>query len=286
MTKDQRAVVVAYGAALLVALGTGLAIDAEHPLAVVLAADLAATLAIFCFSLAFDNSSFYDAYWSVAPPVIAVYFAFGPEAAAANAARQALVLALVAAWGARLTWNWARGWTGLAHEDWRYVEQRARTGRLYWLVSLVGLHLMPTLVVFLGCLALRPALTSGAPLGLLDALAALATAGAIGIEARADAELHRFRTTPREPAAILASGLWSRSRHPNYFGEMGFWWGLWLFALAADPGAWWTVVGALAVTALFLGVSLPLMERRMLERRPHYAELQKQIPLVVPRLRV
>lgn len=283
MSRDVRAVVVAYVAAGCAALGTGLALGEHHPLAVAFAADLVATGAVFAFSLAFDNSSFYDAYWSVAPPAIALYWALTPEAGDANGVRQLAVLALVAAWGARLTWNWRRGWAGLEHEDWRYVEQREKTGRLYWLVSLVGLHGMPTLVVFLGCLPLWPALTALSPLGPLDALAALVTAGAIALEARADAELHRFRSQPREPGAVLATGLWARSRHPNYLGEMGFWWGLWLFGLAADASWWWTGVGALGVTVLFRVVSLPLIERRMLERRPHYAAIQEQVPRVLPR---
>ena len=69
-----------------------------------------------------------------------------------SAVRRALVFAVIALWGARLTYNWMRGWTGLSHEDWRYVKLRGQSGSLYWLVSLVGLHMMPTLWVFGGLL--------------------------------------------------------------------------------------------------------------------------------------
>ena len=55
-------------------------------------------------------------------------------------------------------------------------------------------------------------------------------------------------------------------RHPNYLGEIGFWWGLWLFALAADPSWWWTVIGPLAMVALFARVSIPMMDQRLRER--------------------
>jgi steroid 5-alpha reductase family enzyme len=73
------------------------------------------------------------------------------------------------------------------------------------------------------------------------------------------------------PGAVLDTGLWSLSRHPNYFGEVAFWWGIWLFGLSSGAGWWWTIVGPVAITALFLGVSIPLMDRRMLARHSGYA---------------
>jgi steroid 5-alpha reductase family enzyme len=282
MRRDFTWILIAYAVALLVALAVGAAVGWRHPLAVALAADVAATLAVFAFSRAFDNSSFYDAYWSVAPPLLATYF-WAVADPAASGGRQAVVFALVCWWATRLTWNWARGWGGLGHEDWRYVDLRASTGRAYWLVSLVGLHLMPTVQVFLGCLSLYPALAVGTrPFGALDAVALLVSGGAIALEARADSELLRFRRSQPPPEAILASGVWSWSRHPNYFGEMGFWWGLWLFALAAAPGWWWTVIGPLAIALMFRFASLPLIETRMLRRRPAFAEHQRRVSMVIP----
>jgi steroid 5-alpha reductase family enzyme len=267
--------------ALAVALLAGLVVRGAHPIYVAAVADVAATCAVFAFSFALRNSSFYDAYWSVAPFVIALYWAWLGEPAV-PVLRQALVLALVAAWGARLTFNWARGWTGLDHEDWRYARIRERTGALYWPASFLGIHLFPTLQVFLGCLCLWPALAVGArPVGWLDGVALLVTAAAIALEARADQELHRFRRDPaRAPGEILDTGVWSLSRHPNYLGEMGFWWGLWLFGLAAAPGWWWTIIGPLAMTAMFRFASLPLIEQRMAERRPGWPEHAARIPIL------
>jgi steroid 5-alpha reductase family enzyme len=275
-------VMVAYLAALVVALVAGIAGAGRHPIEVALEADLAATLAIFGFSLGFRNSSFYDPYWSVAPLAIALYWAWAGGTAAV-AERQLLVVVLVALWGARLTANWARGWTGIAHEDWRYVDLRAQTGRLYWGASLVGLHLAPTLVVFLGCLPLWPALASGTrPLGALDVAAAAVTLGGVALELSADEQLRRFRrTAPR--GAILESGLWAWSRHPNYLGEILFWLGLALFSLAAAGFVWWAWLGVAAIVAMFRFASLPMMEARMLARRPGYAERQARVPLVLLR---
>jgi steroid 5-alpha reductase family enzyme len=76
--------------------------------------------------------------------------------------------------------------------------------------------------------------------------------------------------------------LWSVSRHPNYLGEIGFWWGLYLFALAADPSRWWTVFGPVAVTALFLAVSLPMIEARMRQRRSDYGAVCDEVAMLIP----
>jgi steroid 5-alpha reductase family enzyme len=257
------AVAIAYGAALVAAAATAAALAGHHPLLVTAAADVAATLVVFGFSVAFDNSSLYDPYWSVAPIPIALAWAAAPLSP-----RAWLVLLLVIAWGVRLTVNCLVRWRSLGDEDFRYVEIRKKTGHLYWPASLFSIHLMPTAWVFLGLLPIHAALAGpGAPLGWLDLAAALLTAGAIAIEGIADLQLQRFRATRLSPDEVLDTGLWALSRHPNYVGEVLFWWGLFLFGLAAGPGQGWTVVGPLSITALFTLVSVPWMNRRMQARR-------------------
>jgi steroid 5-alpha reductase family enzyme len=288
-TRAFRVVALAYGMGGFVAVLTGLLVAWGHPIAIVFWADVAATCAVFAFSIAFANSSFYDAYWSVAPIAIAAFFAFAPLGTEgdgdAATARVLVVFALVCAWGGRLTWNWARGWTGLDHEDWRYIMLRERTGLLYWLVNFAGIHMIPTLVVFAGCLSLYPALATGTrPFRLFDFLATIVTAGAIALEGVADNQLRRFRLGNPPPGALLETGLWAHSRHPNYLGEILFWWGLWLFGVAAAPGAWWwTLVGPVSISVLFYAASLPMIENRMLARRPDYARRIATTPLLIPR---
>lgn len=277
---------LAYGAAGVVALIIGYttyALSDGHPILVAAVADLAATLVVFTFSTVFRNSSFYDPYWSVAPVVIAVYWAAAPTVVGVDIVRQLLVVLLVVWWAVRLTYNWARRWEGLSHEDWRYVDFRKQYGSLYWLIDISGIHLFPTVMVFLGCLSLYPALSSGArTVGTLDILAGAVTAAAITIETIADQQLWRFLNGPREPGAILSTGLWAYSRHPNYFGEILFWWGLFLFGVAADPAYWWTVVGPVAMVLMFVLASVPMIDRRSLERRPGYAEHMAEVSAIVP----
>lgn len=275
---------LAYLSGLLAALTVGYLVRGLHPLLVLLAADLAGTLVIFGWSAALNNSSVYDPYWSVAPLPIALYLAFGPSVPEVALARQIVVIALVAWWGSRLTYNWLRRWKGLHDEDWRYVDIRDKTGRYYWAASFLALHLLPTTVVYLGCLALLPALARGTePFGVLDIMAIVVTAGAIVIETLADAQLHRFIQRRPGPTAIMSEGLWAFSRHPNYFGEILFWWGLFFFGLAASPAAfWWLLIGPLAMTALFVFISVPLIDRRMLRRRPGYADRIRKVSALIP----
>jgi steroid 5-alpha reductase family enzyme len=267
--RELAAVCLAYGAALIVALVVAWALRGRGPVLVAAVADVAATLVVFCFSVRHDNSSVYDPYWSVAP----IFIVAGWAAAAPSGPglRAIVVFFLVAVWGVRLTANWVGRWRGFGDEDFRYAEIRARTGRLYWPASLITIHLLPSAWVFLGLLAVWPALASDGPPGALDAVALAVTTGGIAIEAVADRQLQRFLRARRDPSSVLETGLWRLSRHPNYFGEITFWWGLWLFGLAADPVRAWTVVGPLSITVLFALVSIPWMDRRMLSRHPAWA---------------
>jgi steroid 5-alpha reductase family enzyme len=246
-----------------------------------LVADVVATVVVFVASALLTNASLYDPYWSVAPPVIAAAWV----ASAGASTRAVVVLVLITLWGVRLTANWATGWRGLDHEDWRYGDLRESPngGLPFWAVNLLGIQLMPTLLVFLGLLSVWPAIDGGNAFGVLDAVACVVTLVAIATEATADLQLRAFTRDPGHRGAIADTGLWAWSRHPNYLGQIGFWWGLWLFGLAADPSWWWTVVGPLAMVGLFAFVSIPLMDARSLRRRPGYAEHMAAVGALIPR---
>jgi steroid 5-alpha reductase family enzyme len=256
--------------------------SSRHPIEAFFYADVVATVVVFAGSMLLDNSSVYDPYWSVAPPLVAGGWVLAQPGG--SGLRQAIVLALLTLWAVRLTANWATGWRGLEHEDWRYRQIRDQTrGRLpWWLVTFTGIHLMPTLVVFLALLPAWPALHGYRGIGFIDLLAIAVMLGSILLEALADRQLRGFVALPGNAGKSVDIGLWRWSRHPNYLGEIGVWWGLWLFGLAADPSWWWTVAGPLAMVALFAGVSIPLMEKRNLARRPDYVSYQRAVPMLVP----
>lgn len=279
-------VALAYVCAAAAAIGIALWAQGLHPLLVILFADLGATVIVFFFSVALGNSSVYDPYWSVAPIFIVVFLALA--GGDPLGLRALVIMFLVTFWGSRLTWNWILRWRGLGDEDFRYQEIRSKTGRLYWPASFLAIHLFPTVTVYAACASLWAALSAEgrAPVGLVDLFAFAVTAGGILLETIADRQLRAFRSGNPRPGAFLETGLWARSRHPNYLGEVLFWFGLYLFGVAAHPAsALWTAVGPVAMALLFLFVSVPWMDRRLVERRPGHAEYMQQVPALVPGFR-
>ena len=252
----------------------------QHSMIDVLVADVAATLIVFLFSFLFKNSSVYDPYWSAIPPFIAVFLVFNnPDG---NSLRQNVMFGLILFWAIRLTANWARGWSGLNHEDWRYGKIASDTGRFYWPVSFIGIHLMPTFFVFLGCLPLWFGMSSNEPFNFIDIIAILVTLVAVVVEWIADEQLRNYKKQEkREP--YMKSGLWSLMRHPNYFGEILFWTGLFLFVFSSQRyNGWWTAVGFVSMIILFKFISIPLMEKRNMTNRPGYENYIREVNALLP----
>jgi len=110
-------------------------------------ADFVAMCVVFVFSMIYKNSSVYDPYWSAAPIFIVFYWLY--QIGETNFLFKA-IWALIILWGVRLTWNWILRWDGMKHEDWRYVNIRKKTGKMYWAASFLAIHLLPTALVFAG----------------------------------------------------------------------------------------------------------------------------------------
>jgi len=255
-----------------------------------LIADLLATGVVFVFSRAYRNSSFYDAYWSVIPPLLAFYWwsqgPMGPgsgDSSGTNSLRIWLLAAVMTFWAVRLTANWAHLFSGLNHEDWRYPILRDGAGRFEFLADLFGIHLFPTLQVFVGMLPVYVALTRpGDGLVWLTWVAFAVGIAAVSVELIADRQMQRF-VASAGPGSVMDRGLWAWSRHPNYVGEIGFWFSMALFGVAVSPrDAWWLFAGVALMIAMFLGASIPLMEKRSLERRPQYQGVIDRVPKLIP----
>jgi steroid 5-alpha reductase family enzyme len=149
-------------------------------------------------------------------------------------------------------------------------------------VYLTAVEGFPTIVVWLGCLSLYPALALGdAGFGWLDGVATCVGIAAVAIELAADEQMRAFAAT-KQPGEIMQRGLWRHARHPNYLGEIGFWVSLWLFAVSAAPGVWWVAVGPIAMIALFLGASIPLLDERSAARRPGFAAYAARTRALIP----
>jgi steroid 5-alpha reductase family enzyme len=262
---------------------------ADAPLRRGLALDAAATVVVYGFSFYNNNSSVYDPYWCVLPLWLLFYWkAEAPGGFWFYEPRETTVLACVWAWAWRfflfVPWE---GWTvGLAREDWRYHDLRAKLGRGYWGFSLASLHLTPTLLVYGALAPAARVVLAGSdapPLNRLDAVALVCVVAALALEAAADETLRRHRAAGK--TATCVAGLWGRSRHPNYCGECLFWASLSLFALAADTLTPALAAGPAAMCLFFRLASVPLMDQRSLARRPDYARATRGLPALVPSLR-
>jgi len=253
-----------------------------HPILVVLVLDVLATIIIFLVSMAFNNSSMYDPYWSLIPPIILYYWIFQDQTWTTMSLLQALVLFMVCGWSIRLTVNWILRWRGLRDEDWRYLAFRFKYRENYWFVSFFGIHLFPTLVVFLGCLAVYPALVlHEGEMGLLEWIAVLITLSGIIYETISDIQLRRY-VIDKEKCDFLCSGFWKYSRHPNYFGEVLFWIGLFLFSTGMERLYWWIVPGPVIMILMFYTVSIPMIDKRMLRRKTGYRDYMKRTSAMIP----
>ena len=240
-----------------------------------LVADVVATAVTFLFSLLFGNASVYDPYWSVQPPVILVAFSLGRELTLLGV----LLLVAVSFWAIRLTANWAYTFGDLCHQDWRYTMLSEKTGRFYPLINFVGIHLVPTLVVY-GCiLPAVYAVREGLEGNVASVLFLCQSLGAAVLQGVADVQMHRYRKN--RTGAFLRTGVWKYSRHPNYLGEILMWWGVGLSVVCAAPSAWYLAAGALANTVLFLAVSIPMADRRQ-SRKAGFAEYKKQTRMLLP----
>ena len=240
-----------------------------------LIADIVATVATFLCSVVFKNASVYDPYWSVAPIVIVYAFLWNTEITAAKL----LMVIAVTLWGVRLTANWAYTFHGLNHQDWRYTMLQEKTGALYPFVNFLGIHLVPTLVVYACVLPVvyllegNPSLNAGTVIFFVCAL------GAATLQGVADCQMHRFRKSGR--GGFIRDGLWKYSRHPNYLGEISMWWSVALFAVCSLGFSWVYLFGAAANTCLFLFISIPLAEGRQ-ARKEGFADYKKQTRMLLP----
>jgi steroid 5-alpha reductase family enzyme len=244
-------------------------------------ADAAATLIVWGAGLLFKNSSVYDPYWSVAPAVIVPFWIILKKTGLSAAV--ILMLAVLIIWAARLTLNWALRWKGLKHEDWRYLMLKEKSPRTWFLTNLVGINLMPTAIVFLALIPVYYSIGFEGRINYIIITGFIISAAAVIIQTISDAQMDLFR---KSYSGNIDKGLWRHSRHPNYFGEVMLWWGLWIIQMGINPQKWITVAGPVVMTLLFVFISIPMMEKHIIESKPDYLMYKKQVSMLIPWFRV
>lgn len=255
------------------AFGTGAAVAAGAALAVM--------LATFVFALSRGRHRYVDVAWGAAFTAVAAS-AYGMSAGHGDPARRALVLALTAVWGLRLAVHIAR--RGRGHgEDPRYEAYLAKARGSRAAYALRAVYLLQGALVLVVSLPVQAASYIPGPLGPAAAVGVLLWLTGVLFEAVGDHQLARFKADPAHRGRIMDRGLWSWTRHPNYFGDFCVWWGLFAVACDAWQAAAVSVVSPLAMSYLLTrGSGKALLERHMADR-PGWADYVSRTSGFLPR---
>ena len=246
------------------------------------AAALAVMLATFAVAVRVGLHRIVDIAWGLGFTAVAVV-TFAVSAGEGDSVRRLLVTVLTAVWGLRLAVHIAR--RGRGHgEDPRYERLLAKAPGSRNAYALRMVYLLQGGLVWLVSLPVQAAqYVPGRP-SVLNYVAGTALwAVGIGFEAVGDAQLARFRADSANRGRIMDRGLWSWTRHPNYFGDFCVWWGLFLLTCDSPAAAAVSVVSPLVMSLLLTrGSGKRLLERHMADR-PGYAEYRARTSGFLPR---
>lgn len=247
----------------------------------ILVADVVATLFVWSVGLILKTASVYDPYWSIQPPVILLALMVNRGVGDMGAI---VLLSLVVLWSFRLTANFIYTFSDLSYQDWRYTMLREKSGKLYFFVNLFGINLFPTLVVYACIYPMLLYVEKGgsATFNLLSLFGLTLGVIAILFETVADVQMQQFRSVPENKGKIIRVGLWKHNRHPNYFGEILMWWGVYALVLALNPSLWFVFFGALINTLMFLVISIPMAERRLANYKQGFQEYRQETWALFP----
>lgn len=241
--------------------------------------DCVATVFIWIVGIFLKSASVYDPYWSVQTAVIylslQIYynnFNFG----------NILFFIVLMIWAVRLTYNFAHGFNDITYIDWRYKQIKEKTGKLYQLVSLLGIHLVPTLIVFVASVPAFMYVINNDSFDLLNIIGLVIMLIGVLFELVADINMIQFKKKRTSRSEIINVGLWKYSRHPNYLGEIIFWYGVALVFILSNINMWYLIIGAILNTLLFLFISIPLAENNLKKYKTNYVEYQKRTRMLFP----
>lgn len=252
-----------------------------HPILSMFLADIAATVIVWLSGIISKNPSMYDPYWSVAPPIIIICWLFQKGLPITSV--DILLIIGVGFWAIRLTYNWAKGFAGINKtQDWRYIMLKERNPKLFFLTNLFGINLIPTTLVYMGLVPLYFMLFGYYTLNIFTFIGFSIMIFATTLQLIADKQLAVFRKQNIDKSNIMDKGLWAYSRHPNYFGEISMWWGIFVFSFGNKLTPLYSVIGALGITLLFLFISIPMMEKKMVKNRPLYKNYIKDVSMLMP----
>lgn len=211
-----------------------------------------------------------------------IVVAFSSLIIAGNISSRALILsALVLIWGLRLAFHIGNRHVGKP-EDARYAKWRKEWGKTVLIRSFLQVFMLQGILLII--VAIPIIMINAAPfppLTVLDAFGLCIWLLGFSFETVSDWQLARFLKLPSGRGKIMTTGLWRYSRHPNYFGEVTLWWGIYIIALSV-PNGWMSIIGPLTITFLILRVSgIPMLEEGF-QDNPDFQQYKQRTSAFIP----
>lgn len=189
---------------------------------------------------------------------------------------------LITIWGLRLAWHIFQR-NRRKTEDERYAVWRREWGKWFYVRSYVQVFILQGIFLYLIAIPMfyHHLVATRQTFTMVDGLGFMVWVFGFCFESVADSQLKRFVSRKENKGHIMTSGLWRYSRHPNYFGEVMQWWGIFLYAVGL-PGGFITVIGPLTITCLILFVSgVPLLEKKY-AGRSDFEKYKKETSVFIP----
>ncbi len=233
---------------------------------------------IWLISLYAKDASIVDRIWGISFILQAIILAF------LHPSYHSLLLAVLSSiWGLRLSIH-IHLRDRKDEEDFRYQAMRRHHGKRFWWYSLFSVFWLQGI---LSCMIAAPfyavALSQQSSLGFFSIVGLVVWSVGFYYESVADWQLSHFKKNPENRGKIMQQGVWSETRHPNYFGDVCQFWGFYLIAAETTFGIW-SFFGPMLLTGLIIKVSgVALLETGKYKEKPGYANYVATTPAFVPK---
>ena len=237
-------------------------------------------VATWLLSLVLKNASIVDIVWGLGFAITSWVLAITIDG---DNTRQILLAVMVGSWGLRLGGYLAK--RNIGHgEDWRYKAMRKKKGARFGLISLVTVFGLQGVLMWVVSLPVMFGNSDATPgVGPLAVIGVMVWAVGLSFEAVGDWQLVQFKKDPNNAGKVMQTGLWSLTRHPNYFGDALLWWGIGIVGAETGSGVI-GFIGPVVMTVFLLRVSgVPMLERSLMKRREGYAEYAARTSSFIPR---
>lgn len=171
--------------------------------------------------------------------------------------------------------------SSIKENDWRF--DHFKTSKWYPIINLFGIHLLPQILLFILLLPIfyYIEISTFENWNLSSILGVIIVISGLLIKTRSDITLYFFKKNRKNPFEVCQVGLWDKSRHPNYFGELLFWWGTFLMMFSLNDQYFVLLLGPILLTLMISVISIPLMEKKEVKEKAFYSEYQKTTNTII-----